>query len=309
MVQTQRDRQGPPSRRITTSPCRPRRRRPPGSERGPLFHLDEESPGPGADGDGGGGKTWLGYCLLIRASSDEAVSLLVESPGSERDALSDAAARFWNEIVGHEDAPPFVNLRRRLRSLGDAHKDREVCILFDGIAEADLARRLVLEPWDKWGVRVILTCPNELAPMLRSTVGEYGTVVTVGDFSAGELHEYLAESVGPGWPSIPHEVRNTLRRPLLARLYRDTAESAEWQPTREYDLYQRCWDDLVNRRGVRDLDLVPLMAAALTLLGGAPYPWSRDQLVAAGMSPDSLESPSTVGVGQHARRSFVRDLA
>ena len=256
-------------------------------------------------GDGGGGKTWLGYCLLIRASSDEAVSLLVESPRNERDALSDAAARFWNEIVGHEDAPPFVNLRSRLRSLGDAHKAREVCILFDGIAEADLARRLILEPWDKWGVRVILTCPNELAPMLKSTVGEYGTVVTVGDFSAGELHEYLAESVGPGWPSIPHEVRNTLRRPLLARLYRDTAGTAEWQPSLEYDLYQRCWDDLVSRRSVRGLDLVPLMAAALTLLGGAPYPWSRDQLVAAGMSPDSLERLQRSGwVNTRDGRSF-----
>jgi hypothetical protein len=240
-------------------------------------------------GEGGRGKTWLGYCLLLRASADEAVSLLVESPGNERDALSEAAARFWNEIVGQDEAPPFVNVRSRLRSLGDAHKDRELCILFDGVTDIDVARRLVLKPWDEWGVRVILTCPNELAPILKSTVREFGTVTTIGDFSVEELHEYLEESVGPDWPSIPHEIRNTLRHPLLARLYRDAAGTAEWQPTREYDLYQRCWDDLVSRRGVRDLDLVPLMAAALTLIDGATYPWSRQQLAVAGMSPESLE--------------------
>ena len=240
-------------------------------------------------GDGGRGKTWLGYCLLIRATSDEAVSLLVEATGNERNDLELAAARFWNEIVGHDEAPPFVNLRNRLRRLGDAYKYREVCVLFDGVLDAEEARRLVLEPWDKWGVRVILTCPTEFSSMLKSAVGEHGRVVTVGDFSVEELHVYLAEAVGPDWPTIPHEVRNTLKRPLLARLYRDTIGASEWCPTREYELYERCWKDLVDRRGVHLLDRIPLMNVALTLLDGAPYPWSLAQLTSAGMSSESLD--------------------
>ena len=172
-------------------------------------------------GDGGLGKTWLGYSLLQRAASEEAVSLLVEATGDAQDDMATAAGVFWNRIVGHDTAPPFVNIRKRLRQLGQAHAERQLCVLFDGVTDAEEARRLVREPWEQWGVRVILTCHHELTVMLRSTVGEHGLVFVPSDFTAEELQEYLAEVVGPKWPEIPAEIRRLLRRPLLARLYRD----------------------------------------------------------------------------------------
>ena len=46
------------------------------------------------------------------------------------------------------------------------------------------------------------------------------------------------------WPDIPGEVRHTLRRPLLARIYRDLAKFSAWHPTNEYELCQRYWNRL-----------------------------------------------------------------
>ena len=246
-------------------------------------------------GAGGRGKTWLAGALLDRAASKGAACVLVEAQGDSSRDLAAAAAAVWQGILGHDNVIPFGNLRRRLRDLGDAHKDRELCVLVDGVTDATEGQRLVTDRWREWGVRLLVTCPIELASVIESAVSDRGRVVPVPDFSVEELEDYLEGAVGPHWPQIPADVRRTLRRPLLAHLYRESAGSSDWRPTREYELFERCWDDLVARRGVQPLDLPPLMKLCLTLLDGASYPWSATRGVDVGFSQPSLDRLSRAG--------------
>lgn len=91
-----------------------------------------------------------------------------------------------------------------------------------------------------------------------------------------------------GWTGIPADIRRILRRPLLARLYRDSIGAAAWAPHLEYELYERCWEDLA-RGGVDPLDLPPLLRLAAEVARGAPYPWTSTQLETAGLGSTALE--------------------
>ena len=100
------------------------------------------------------------------------------------------------------------------------------------------------------------------------------------DFSTEELHTYLSDVIGDRWPTIPADVRATLRRPLLARLYRDVASSAIWQPTSEYELYKKFWNRLYTGTQAdypMDADILKRAAYALTQQD-ENYPWTAAQL-------------------------------
>ena len=100
------------------------------------------------------------------------------------------------------------------------------------------------------------------------------------DFSTEELHTYLSDVIGDRWPTIPADVRATLRRPLLARLYRDVASSAIWQPTSEYELYKKFWNRLYTGTQAdypMDADILKRAAYALTQQD-ENYPWTVAQL-------------------------------
>ena len=165
-------------------------------------------------GESGQGKTWLGYALLARVTAQDEVAILVETIGRTVDDLAAAAATFWQEIVGHDNAPPFARIRDRLRKHGPVHAP-PLYLLIDRVIDHAEAHRLILEPWEDWGIRLAVTCFPDVASTIRDRVGDRCEVVSVPDFSTEELHTYLADTIGDSWPTIPADIRATLRRPLL----------------------------------------------------------------------------------------------
>jgi hypothetical protein len=122
-----------------------------------------------------------------------------------------------------------------------------------------------------------------------------GSPDSLPDFTLTELKSYLSEVVGIDWGEVPFDVQKTLRRPLLAWLFRDVVPPAGWQPQNEYELYERSWERL-RQRGVRplDLDAVRQLAGSM-LLTGATYPWSPTHLKASGLGQDALDCLVSAG--------------
>lgn len=248
----------------------------------------KERPVLALTGEAGTGKTWLGYALASRSAAEGAVSLVVEATGDAAADSRAAADRFWHEIVGADESPPLSRIRDRLRVLKRPDADRPLFVLFDDVRGPAEASGLCVEAWERWGVRVAMTChPNTAAAMTRRHP-ERVTVIRVRDFTGEELSAYLEESAGAAWAEIPADVRRTLRRPLLARLYRDSLGVASWAPHLEYELYERCWQDLI-RGGADSLDLPPLLRLAAKVVDGGRYPWFPTQLEEAGLGAEALE--------------------
>jgi hypothetical protein len=158
------------------------------------------------------------------------------------------------------------------------------------------ARQLAKLPWEEWQVRLACTCLPEVARTLKAEARDRCLLHDVEDFSLQELHGYLELRLEGAWGGIPLDVRQTLRRPLLARLYCELAPSAGWAPENEYGLYSRCWGRLrEGEQGDHPLDMVPLLRLAWGVLNGENYPWTVGQLHAAGVNNDVLSRLCRVG--------------
>lgn len=247
-------------------------------------------------GESGQGKTWLAHALLSQSSANEEVGILVEATGDHARDLAAASAVLWQQIIGHQSAPPFVQIRARFRKLGPIHARRPICVLVDGIADVTEARQLAFEDWEDWDVRLAMTCSPSIASSVEEVARQRCEVIQVPDFSTEELHSYLHDAVGETWPLIRADVRSTLRRPLLARLYHELVGSTIWHPTTEYELYKRFWNRLYEGEQAHfPMDAENLKRAAFSLLEGVQYPWAPDQLCRA--VPDSSCIQRLIRVG------------
>jgi len=239
-------------------------------------------------GESGQGKTWTGFSLLRDSLRCGEIVVAVEARG-DADRTQDAAARqFWQEIVGHDNVLPFARVCERLRQVKSGQQGRRVTLLIDGVHDHTEAARLAQVPWEDWDVRTIITCLPDVVRIINdATTDERAIHVSMPDFSFKELQQYLAATVGDHWAMIPQDVQNTLRRPLLARIYRELAEGGVWQPIREYELYEKVWNRILQ--SAAPCDGVVLENSARSVLEGQPYPWSLSQLVGNGMDNATIQ--------------------
>ena len=205
-----------------------------------------------------------------------------------------AAETFWCEIAGTDESVSLSRLRARLERIDTAHVGRRLTIFIDNVIDPRHARRLIEQNWDGWGFRFAMTCPPEVANAIRPALKTRGRVHRVADFALAELQAYLAGVAGVDWASVPFDVQRTLRRPLLAKLFRDVVSPGEWRPANEYELFHRCWRRLAEY-GAGSFDIDPLRKLAGEVMRGDSYPWAPDRMREAGF--DDLALRGLVAAG------------
>jgi hypothetical protein len=247
-------------------------------------------------GDSGQGKSWLLYAIAQQFIAGPELIVLVEATGNADDDLNEAARICWHEIKNNDMILPLSRIAERLRRVDRDRTGYWLNLLVDGVQNIEEARGLAKHAWEKWGVRLVVSCEPEVASAFEGAAqGRCATTVSVGDFTSEELQRYLTHCFGENWPGIPADVRHTLKRPLLARLYREIAQPGAWRQTNEYELFQSYWERL-DRDEWADfpLDRVGLERLARSILDGAPYPWP-EQLVHAGLDNQATNTLIRVG--------------
>ncbi len=240
-------------------------------------------------GESGSGKTWHGYRALLTAAEGGDVAILVDSRGDAAKDLDEAAATFWQRIVGVDESVPLSRLRARLQRVDPANQSRRVTILVDNVTSRDEARRLLEEDWETFGVRLGITCPASVAEFIRPLLGDRGREFQVGDYTLAELQEFISRVVGIGWENVPFDVQKPIRRPLLAGLFSGLVAEDGWKPRNEYDLFEHAWNSL-RARDVGAFDIDGLCRAALGVLtSSTSYPWTVNDLRTCGLNSDAVE--------------------
>ena len=255
-------------------------------------------------GNSGQGKSWLLFALAQQLTAGDELIILLEAMGRAHDDMEEAARIFWHEIKNNDMPLDLSRIAERLRRVDSNRARRWLILLVDGVQNEQEARELARQPWEKWGVRLLVSCEPEIADAFEhASHGRCATPERVGDFTSEELHGYLRQCFGADWPDIPGDVRNTLRRPLLARLYRDIAQFGAWHPTNEYELCQRYWLRITEHQGADALlDRTRLERLARSILDAAPYPWTPGQLLDAGLDSHMINNLIRVGWLRRAPR-------
>lgn len=254
-------------------------------------------------GESGSGKTWRLLALANAVAAADGFVLVMRSGASGILAdLSNAANDFWQRIRGHGDNKSLASVAADIkRQRGDR---RWLSVFIDGVHDVEQANILARQPLEDLGVRVALSASDDVAACLVQAARARATSVRVEPFSDAQRNEYLQRRLGEQWATLPVDVLDTLRRPLLADLYcTDITTDGSWQPHDEYALYDRFWDRLVRGAHVPQAkDRVRLAKLALGILENQVYPWPVAALEVADMADDGLRRLIRAGWLRDAER-------
>ncbi len=240
-------------------------------------------------GESGQGKTWMMAAIANGASRGTAPVLWVEASGNAREDLDRAAHQFWLDMRGGEEPLPLRQISSRLDKVVPSPEKLRLRICLDNVNDYNEAAAIVRENWPSLGISVAMCCPREVATSLQDAFGDRVFVKSCDDFSWEELHELLERHIGGEWTAIREDVRETLRRPLLASIYLDEFED-QWQPTNEYELFTKMWQRLSTRQqAAYPFDATRIESLAESVLNGEPYPWTHQQLLDSQIDNASLQ--------------------
>lgn len=225
-------------------------------------------------GDSGQGKSWTMASVAMIASENSAPVLWIDATGNAKTDLQEAADQFWLDARGGERSIKFRQMVKRINAIEGNIKPANLRVCIDNVQSYDEVVAIIRDNWSARKVNFAITCPNHIAESLVQDFPERVVRHRVDDFSWSELHRFLDRLDSDVVSAMPDDVRNTLRRPLLAFIYRNELDH-NWNPTSEYELYSRTWSRLSTRsQSVFPLDASKVAKLSLRVLDGEPYPWT-----------------------------------
>jgi hypothetical protein len=226
----------------------------------------------------GAGKSWLLFAVGLELCAAEGLVVLVDATGDASNDLAQACQRFWQDIGGHGASTNFSAIAEQRKKIVPKLISRWLTILVNGVLDKKEAEDLARQNWEGLGVRLAISCSEDVERYLQSVApGRVGTH-RVGDFTEAELNGLLAARYGEEHCKIPRSVRELLRHPLLAGLYCEIS-GEPFEPRSPYQLYEAYWQRL-SAPPAQDGDDMRLCQLPLALFDeNAQYPWSRQRVI------------------------------
>ena len=259
-------------------------------------------------GDTGTGKSWQLAKLLGALADDHRPATLLAGARTVGEFRDGASSDIWNHGLGDTTPKPLEAMAAILADLVPGAPRPGVIIALDDVRDASLARDLVRQDWRRWNMALALTAPPEVARALANTDDSAIRIHPVDIFTVSELKD-LFSVAGRPWLDPPPDLRELLRRPLLAGIYLQIPhDSFETTPSTEFEIFELFWKRIAAQGGVGDQGLV--LALANRAAAGDQYPLPREDWSAIGMDDPAaarLAASGWIAVNGHGRVSFVHD--
>lgn len=253
----------------------------------PTVSADVSCPVTFITGETGQGKSWHLAALAHKLSQGPCLVVWVPSTRSEDPVEVLAATSLWCTGLDHDRPLALERVIRRKLDLISEGPDPWAIICVDGVHNGREADRLTRLPWADWGVRLVMAGPPEVAEYLTNARLQ-PSIARLSDFSSPQLREYVRRR-GITWGDIPQDMREVIRRPILAQFYCDLAKDTAWSPRYEYDLMQEYWNRIGSHPSGAPQDFGHIRALAYRLLeAGRVYPWTPEILIEHGVPPETV---------------------
>ncbi len=247
-------------------------------------------------GESGQGKTWQIAHLALDREKKGRLVVIVDSRGEAERDLQKASDLLWKEARGRDRPLSLDRLVERWHQVRRDARRPWLTICVENVLSLSEARMLAGDyDWERWGVELALTGSPQIGATLEEEHPNRVHHARLRDFTPAELREFLRRH-GRSWDTVPANVRDTLKRPLLAGLYTSLGSDSDWRPTHEYELYERSWKKIERDLTQNPEDLHLLRRLALTLFDeGSSYPWTWNQLRDVGVDPETRERLERTG--------------
>lgn len=239
-------------------------------------------------GASGSGKSWTlhGATNLL---SEQRLVVLIEATGDADRDVEKAIGIFCRDIWELHQPLSIGAISERLRRENKTVAQQWLTICIDGLQNIREAQQLANMDWEKWGVTLLVSCNDFIGNGLQESSRSQVQRIYMDEFNQKELHAYLSRHVIPDWPGVPEDIKETLRHPLFADIYRQVVDNTSWNATFEYKFYAACWRSIREQStGVYFLDDIRLRRLASQIVSGKPYPWLGEQLLEAGFDDNVI---------------------
>lgn len=234
-------------------------------------------------GESGQGKTWR----LARAASDlsESESLVVWVPSwrGTADVAKYVAREIWNFGLGRDAQLTLDRIAARRQESNPTVKSPWLIACVDDVRTLEEAQFLQNLDWGHWGISLVMSTTPDVAEKIALRFGSPS--LPTRDFDHAELRSFL-ERRSLSWGQIVHDVRELIRRPILAKVYADIASGESgFNPRTEYDLMEAAWQRISN---TVDRGLVRSLAG--TIQQEIPtYPWPSELVLERGGTAEAVK--------------------
>ncbi|MFL6232785.1 MAG: hypothetical protein ACJ76N_06590, partial [Thermoanaerobaculia bacterium] len=253
-------------------------------------------------GESGQGKTWqlarLALDLAQEEGTDKLLAVFLISQGDTERDLQQAADLLWKQAWDHDRSKSLDRVAAHWREVRGNTGKPWLAVCVDGVQSLRQARALIEDfDWERWGIRLALSVSNEIGGALARERPEQVHLRILRDFMVPELRAYLRH-YGRALEDLPSDVRETLRRPLLAKIYTTIGPDPQWKLIQEYQLYEEYWHWLQasGDQAEHPEDLQRVKRLALMLLDEEPrYPWNLEQLEGVGITDEARRRLEQIG--------------
>lgn len=244
-------------------------------------------------GRSGDGKTWGLAQLISNFGERQEVAVLVRAAATTEATLARVARLVWQDGLGEPSEIHFNALSMRYKEIKPDAKMPWLTVAIDDVRDVDFLKDLIDQPWERWGIRLVITAPSSAVRELKSDIPTSVAIHEVTQFSVDEI-DALLQQHGQKWANLPRDLQQLLRMPILAGLYTALAhDSFQHAPHSEYEIFDRFWQRMVDRTSQGDAGIV--MALASRVIDEKSYPLKRTQWGDIALTEDSFSRLDSVG--------------
>lgn len=273
--------------------------------RSPIW--PEDSPVLILVGESGSGKTWQLARLVSTLADDKEVVAWISAAESAEAMIRKVANDIWGELqqVGELTLKGLEITYRKMTN----RDGRWLTIAIDNVQTPALAEQLISNAdWATDGVRLAMSASNLVGHAMQSRFGNLVHVIEVPDFGVQELTAFLA-SHGKSWAELPWDLKQLLKRPVLAGTYVQLPYSSfQRAPRTEYEIFDAFWKRIALKAAPGDEGV--LLALAARAINPSGYPVARPDWGQIGLDENSaarLVSTGWLRIGSFAEASFAHE--
>lgn len=243
-------------------------------------------------GESGNGKTWCLARLVRELAARREIVTWSRALESAKDQIDKITVDVWAAGLHQQGARTLAALELYYREWTQ-QTGHWLTVAVDDVANVALARQLVQRDWSGDGVRLAMSTTASVALSIRSRYPSLVHVVEVDEFDVTELDNYL-QVHGRRWSELPDDLKQILKKPILAGLYvRLPYSSFKRAPRSEYEVFDGYWRQMKSRTAPGDAGI--LLELAARVLRKESYPVERSIWSSVGADAASAERLIAVG--------------
>jgi len=262
--------------------------------------------------DSGYGKTWELCKHALKWSQLGRPSILLSDVRSSTRLREQLIDKLWYSL-DHDQKVPLQSVLKRISEFLLPQHYPYLTIFIDDIQEQSLVLELTKSEWKKLPIRFVISSQHRIKRFTEyDRESEKISVYHIKKFNLKELRYYFGLK-GMPWAVIPKEVQNTLKIPILAKLYSEISED-KWCPDSEYELMDKYWQFATAEYRGQDAfleDREKLIDLAFSVLKeNTTYPWPSTFYIRQGLADKTRLRLIKVGLitcNQRQEVSFSHD--